>query len=143
MKVLLMILGLTLGAMASAETINIQTTSGFGYLHQYHDADTDVADLTVTVYLPQSATTNGMTLWFNDQVVDNYFLSYWVGTYYGSGNVSVLQKCVFAVPSLPCTLNGETLMVTINETHYRKQINAGRAHYWVTKWTLVSGTVER
>jgi hypothetical protein len=136
------LVGLT--GFAQPQTINIQTTSGFGNLHQYHDAVTDVSGVTVTMYLPQSAATGGMTLWFPDQVnpANNSFTSYYVGNYNGNGAVSVLEKCVF-VDMYTCVRNGEMLAVTLHETSVRKQINSGRAHYWVTKWTLLDGVIDR
>jgi len=143
MKCLLtMIALLGLAGFAQAETINLQTTSGFGYLHQYHNAATDMPDLTVTIYLPQSTATGGMTLWFPDQVnpLTNSFYSYYVGTYNGNGVESLLEKCVF-IDLYSCAKNGETLTVTLHETSSRKQINSGRAHYWVTKWTLLEGLI--
>ena len=145
MKFLITVIALLASAgFAEAQTINIQTTSGFGNLHQYHNADTDVPDLTVTIYLPQSTATGGMTLWFPDQVnqTNNSFTSYYVGTYNGNGVESILEKCVF-IDLYTCVKNGETLSVTLNETSSRKQINSGRAHYWVTKWTLLDGLIVR
>ena len=143
-SVLTTIAMLGLAGVVQAQTINIQTTSGFGNLHQYHDADTDVPNLTVTMYLPQSTATGGMTLWFPDQVnpANNSFYSYYVGPYNGNGVESVLEKCVF-IDSYTCEKTGETLTVTLHETSYRKQINSGRAHYWVTKWTLLDGLIVR
>lgn len=138
---------ITLSALvgfAPSETINVQTTGGFGNLHQYHDAMTDVPGLTVTMYLPQSGVTGGMTLWFSDQVnpENESFYSYYIGTYNGSGNISVLEKCVF-VDMYSCVRNGEMLAVTIDETSVRRQINSGRLHAWVTHWTLQDGVVVR
>lgn len=134
------LVGLT--GFAQPQTVTIQTTGGFGNLHQYHDAATDVPGVTVTMYLPQSAATGGMTLWFSDQVnpADNSFSSYYVGFYNGNGAASVLEKCVF-VDMFTCVKNGETLTVTLQETSIHKQINSGRAHYSVTKWTLVGGSI--
>jgi hypothetical protein len=141
-KLLLMIALVGFAGVARAETVDLYTTSGFGCLHQYHDIDTSLPDITATAYLPQTGT-GGMTLWFSDQVnpVDNSFYSYYYGTYGGNGVPTVLAKCVFA--DGVCVPDGEQLTVTLNETFYRKQINSGRAHYWCTRWTLQSGTIDR
>lgn len=140
--------------------IDLYTAGGFGALHQYHDVTTSLCSQVpcessglVTIYLPQSSATGGMQLWFGDQVnpTTNYFYSYWIDTYGGNGNPSVLQKCVFPMDATnsystgPCVPDGETLQVTLNETSRRVCGNgSGRGGYAChTVWTLVGGTVVR
>lgn len=128
---------------ASAETIDLPAWSGFGSLHQYHGVPTSAGPVTIYV--------DGMQLYFDDQYdyVRNQFISYWVGKYAGNGLLTVLQKCVFAVDQngnavAPCQLDGETLEVTLVETHGTRCGGSGRGggycHPW---WKLQSGTIVR
>lgn len=125
MKILALMTLLAFGA-AQAEQIDIYTTAGFGCLHQYHDADTSLAGVTVTIYLPQLSAGNGSVAISDDTGL-------YTGAYLGNGVPSVLTN--------PYT--GLTVEITLTETSYRKLINSGRAHYWCTKWTLQGGTLVR
>ena len=143
---------------AQADQVDLYTAAGFGALHQYHGVTTSLCTQDpcepaglVTIYLPQSGTTGSMQLWFGDEVnpTTSYFYSYWVGQYAGTGNASVLQKCVFPMDATnsysvgPCVLNGETIVVTLNETsRVVRGSGSGRGGYAShTLWTLQNGTI--
>lgn len=139
MKTLIALGLLAFGSAASAEEIDLPAFSGFGSLHQYHDIPTSAG--LVTIYV------DGMQLWFADQVTPSgNFISYWIGQYAGNGLMTVLQKCVFDQTNLyaPCVLDGETILVTLNEIHGVKKGGSGRGggytHPW---WKLVSGQIIR
>ena len=124
MKLLIALLALS--GVASAEQIDIQTTAGFGCLHQYHDADTSLAGVTVTIYLPQLGEGSG-SLSISDDT------GLYTGAYAGNGLESILTDAT----------TGLTVSMTLTETSYRKPIKSGRANYWCTKWTLQGGTIIR
>jgi hypothetical protein len=126
MKALIAACVLAFAGAASAEQLDVYTTGGWGCLHQYHNADTSLAGVTATIYLPQAGTGNG-SLSISDST------GYYTGPYAGSGNTSVLTD----------SNTGATVLLTITETFYRTQVNSGRAHYWCTHWTLQSGTISR
>lgn len=150
MKKLLALAMLAFAGVAFASTtITLPSWLGFGALHQYHKVRTVNPATAITMYLPQYTTgSQTMQLYFEHQYdyVRNQFNSYWTGTYSGTGLVSVLQKCVFAIDAdgndiVPCQLNGQTLLLTLNETTYRTCTNQGRGQHCVRHWVLQSGTV--
>lgn len=126
MRILTTLALLALAGAVQAEQIDIQTTAGFGCLHQYHDADTSLAGVTVTIYLPQLGEGNGSLSITNDD-------GFYVGSYAGSGLPSTLTDAA----------TGLTVTITLTETSYRKLIKSGRANYWCTRWTLQAGTLLR
>jgi hypothetical protein len=162
MKTLIASVLILVAGIAHAGEVDLYTHGGFGALHQYHNVDTSLCTTVpcdpldqVTIYLPQPPypANGGMQLWFGDQVnqTTNYFFSYWIGNYAGSGAISALQKCVFPMDPTnsystgPCVLNGETIQVTLNETsRIVKGSGSGRGGYAShTVWTLLSGTIIR
>jgi hypothetical protein len=122
----LLIVGTAFAGTATAEKFDLYTTGGWGCLHQYHNADTSLAGVTATLYLPQAGSGYG-SLSISDST------GYYTGPYAGSGLMSVLTD----------NTTGATVLLTITETFYRKQINSGRTHMWCTHWTLQSGTIIR
>lgn len=46
--------------------------------------------------------------------------------------------------SLPLTADdGDVVLLSATFVTYRRMVNSGRAHYWVTTWGLTGGTVTR
>jgi len=123
MKMLLAIFALTLSLAAQADTIELYSKPGFGYLHQYHGVENS-ADADVSIYAPQSI---GKPCYV---ILD--------GISYGS-----LTACGILAGVLTDALTGNTVTVTLVESFYRKRISSGRANYYGTVWMLLSGTIER
>lgn len=116
-------------ATAQAETIELYSTPGFGYLHQYQGV-ANSTDADVSLVLPNGAITP-----------DNGFL-YLDGVQFTCPNM--LKFPPQNVPSFSTCVNldtGAVALLSITEVWYRKYISQGRAHYYVTKWTLVTGTI--
>jgi hypothetical protein len=158
MKSLIVALMLAVSGVAAADQIDLYPTGGFGALHQYHNVDTSLCSNTpdwptapcdpayqVSLYLPNGTTNlTGMELLFgNDQ------LGAWFGPYAGSGQVSVLQYCVwngnvFDGSGKPvCDYTGQTLQLRIDETsRLVKGGGSGRGGGASHRlWTLLDGTI--
>lgn len=108
---------------ASAETLTLATTGGWGALHQYHDVQTSDPATAVTAYIGSTS----MSLWFNDNVGDQF-----TGPYYGSGVNTVLTD-----------QNGVQISLTMDEQTRRVCTRSGRGQHCSTIWTLVDGTLIR
>src|SRR5712672_549988 len=121
--ILLLALGAALSGQARAETLTLDTTGGWGALHQYHNVPTSDPATTVTMYIGAKS----MSLWFNDNVSDQF-----TGPYYGSGVGTVLTDP-----------NGVQIFLTIDERTRRACTYSGRGQHCSTIWTLVDGTLDR
>lgn len=120
MKTLLTMFALLCAATASAETITLLPTQGFGYLHQYHDVATCSIDASGECVGP---------------VAD-------VQIY--AGSTLILDGVFYSCAGNICTnADGDYVTLTYTEVSQRKQINRGRLHQWVTVWFLVEGSIER
>jgi len=128
MKILLAVGLLALAGMSSADTIDLHTTAGSQCLHQYHDIDTSLPGMTVTMWAPQLAgSQGGISLSFSNDT------ALWTGTFYGSGIPTMLTRDV----------TGQQLTLNFTETWYRTLAGAGRARWWCYKWTLQAGLIIR
>lgn len=136
----LFFLALGVALVASADTVDLYTTGGWGALHQYHNVDTslcttvpcDPADQ-VTIYISTlpwytSPPPQSIQLWFGADLAHSY-----TGPYYGSG--------------VPTTLSGPVplaqITVTLNETSRRVCTHSGRGQNCHEVWTLTSGSIVR
>jgi hypothetical protein len=128
---LFVLIGFAFGAAAHADTIDLYTTVGFGNLHQYHNVPNST-DAAVDLYLPNQAATGGTGVLLLD------------GVQYVCPNMPKFPE-QNAPTSTTCVdlATGATVYLTVVETWYRKYISQGRLHMYVTRWTLVSGAIER
>ena len=99
--------------LAHAETITLSESPGFGYLRQYHNVIND-AGAQIDFYAPGVLILDG------------------VHYYEGDGATFTAS-------------DGTSVTLFYSEYSIRKQLNgSGRAGYrWITKWTLLGGTIER
>ncbi len=120
MRIPIILALLSFPAFATAETIDLYTTSGWGALHQYHDI-ANSADASVTIYIGVS----GSASVYLDGDVFN-------GFYNGSGVASVFTNGT-----------GAQVILTIDETSRRVCVYQGRGQRCSTIWTLQDGTLVR
>jgi hypothetical protein len=116
MKALIAMFAL-LALPVQADTILLDTTKGFGYLHQYHAVQNSVEGVyglhAVDIYAPNVLLLDG----------ENYLRVTGTDIFLGQ-------------------LSGVAVTMTLVETSIRKYISQGRLHRYVTVWTLVSGVVQ-
>lgn len=136
MKLLLMTALLLAGAMASAETIDLQTT-GCGAT-RYCTTVYNTADPAVGITIDARTSAVSVTAYVNG-----------VRYYSPSGNASttVTQS---GQPAQPVSItdltltadDGSSIVLNATFTGVRTLHRSGH-NYWTTQWTLVSGSVER
>ena len=154
MKFLIALTLLTASVVQAQTTVTLMACGGAGALHQYHECPTDVVPADpITIYLPQSTATGGMTLWFDSEAVNqapgtNY---HWTGIYNGVGVASTLQQYECTGPLVNmggyyaqvCALTGASMTLLIYESsRLVRGSGSGRGGYASHRvWTLTGGTI--
>jgi hypothetical protein len=111
---------LAFSAVASAESLDLYTTTGWGALHQYHDVGNS-AGVPLAIYIGVSGSAS---VYLADDV--------YTGFYNGSGVASTFANEA-----------GVQITLTLSETSRRVCVRQGRGQSCHLVWTLVEGTLVR
>lgn len=111
---------LAFSALASAESLTLYRTTGWGALHQYHDVSNS-AGVPLAIYIGVSGSAS---VYLADDVYTGY--------YQGSDLASTFANQA-----------GQKITLTITETYRRVYTRQGRGQSSHMVWTLVEGTLVR